>query len=136
MTWRQILARGRTLLIIAVALLLIAVKLQIIVIPPYYDPFTAPDLREEPYWLTSTKLQVLDFDANSCASALGQAGVSASLLPPTDPTHSCHLQDTVMMQRLSVAKLKPEQTRCNLEARLYMWAVSYTHLTLPTNREV
>ena len=115
------IARGLIILIALLMLLAVAAYLHIITLPPRYDPFSPPDLREKPTWLTSTKLKVLDFDAVSCASALGQTGLNASLLPPTDPARACHLQDTVMMSRLSTARLKPEQTRCNIEARLYMW---------------
>ena len=115
------LAKSLIFLIALLMLFLMAVQLRIITLPPPYDPFTPPDLREKPTWLTSTKLKVLDFDARSCSTALGQTGLNASLLPPTDPARTCHLQDTVMMSRLSTAHLKPEQTRCNIEARLYMW---------------
>ena len=116
--------RAANILILLIALIMLflaAVQLRIIVLPPPYDPFIPPDLRAKPNFLTSTKLKVLDFNALSCVAAVGQAGLSANLLPPTDPSRACHLQDTVMMGRLSLARMKPEQTRCNIEARLYMW---------------
>ncbi len=129
---RAWLSKAFIFLVALIMLALFAVRLHIIVLPPPYDPFTPPDLREKPNWVTPTKLKVLDFDALSCASALAQAGMASNLLPPTDPAKTCHLQDTVMMSRLSGARLKPEQTRCNIEARLYMWE---RHLLQPLARQ-
>ncbi|MBG1230806.1 extensin-like domain-containing protein [Aestuariivirga litoralis] len=123
-----------TLIIALVALLMLALmlsRLGIITLPPRYDPLVAPDLREKPYWLTDTKLKLLDIDGASCSGALSKAGLEAVLLPPSNPTKACHLEDTVIMSRLSTARLHPEQTRCNIEARLYMWE---RHVVQPAAR--
>lgn len=109
------------LLILILMLALLALRLHIIRLPQNYDPFTAPDLRETPGWLTPIKLKVLDADATACSQALAQAGLNSTMLPPTDATRTCHLEDTVMASRFSRAGMKPEQTRCNITARLYLW---------------
>ena len=119
------LGRNLAMSVIALVALLLVVllglKLHLIAISPHYDPFAPPDLRERPYWLTSTKLKVIDADGVSCAAALGQTGLSSILLPKTDESRSCHLADTVMLSHFSTAAVKPEQTRCNIAARLYVW---------------
>ncbi len=119
------LGRGLVIgLITLIALLFIALfslKFHIITISPHYDPFLPPDLRERPYWLTSTKLKLIDSNSESCAASLGQTGLNNILLPKTDETRNCHLADTVMLSRFSTASMKPEQTRCNIASRLYLW---------------
>ena len=116
-----VLARLLLLLIVAFMLALLAARFHLLPLAPRYDPFIAPDLRQEPYWLTATKLKVLDSDAASCSAALAQTGLNSALLPPSDPERACRLQDTVMVNRFFRATMKAEQTRCNIAARLYLW---------------
>lgn len=96
-------------------------NLRLITLPPHYDPFTPPDLRAEPYWLTSTKLKAMDRDALACSSALASAGIDATILPFSARGSACYLEDTILLRRFSKAGMKEEQTRCNIAARLYMW---------------
>ena len=118
-----------------VMLFLALVQARIIILPAYYDPYSAPDLRQPPYWLTSSKLQVLDRDPQACEDALTQAGLQFPLIAPTatDSELACYLENTVMLKHLSRASLKPEQTRCAIAARLYMWE---RHILQPTAQAV
>lgn len=114
---------GRLLkaIVLLIILFAIAVNLRLVILPQHYDPFIAPDLREKPYWLTSTKLQFIDNNAQACSAALSQAGVSAVILPRTHHGEACYLENTILMNRFSVAIVKPEQSKCNIAARLYLW---------------
>lgn len=99
----------------------LAVNLRVITMPTHYDPFTPPDLREKPYWLTATKLKIVDLDAQACSAALSQAGVYAAILPRTERSPACYLEDTIKLNHVSAAHFREEQTRCNIAARLYLW---------------
>jgi hypothetical protein len=99
----------------------LAVNFRLITLPPHYDPFTPPDLRESPSWIRSLKLKYLDHSPLACLAATQQAGMTEALMPDTSASPDCYLEDTLMLQRFSVAKIKPEQTRCNIAARLYLW---------------
>ena len=109
------------LTIIVIVLTSFAINLHLIALPPHYDPFTAPDLREKPYWLTSAKLKAIDSDAKACSSALTSAGIAAAILPFSARGSACYLEDTILIGRFSKADMRDEQTRCNIAARLYMW---------------
>ena len=98
-----------------------AVQLRLLSLPPHYDPFTPPDLRAEPYWLTSTKLKAIDINVQACSNALTSVGIDATILPFSASGAACYLEDTILLRRFSKAGVKDEQTRCNIAARLYMW---------------
>ena len=102
-------------------LLLIAAQVHLVRFPEPYDIGSPPDLRQTPGWLAKFRLRVLEADAPACSARLAEAGLEHTLLPPTDSSRQCHLENTVMTQRFSSASLKPEQTRCSIAARLYMW---------------
>jgi hypothetical protein len=98
-----------------------AVSLRLITLPPHYDPFTPPDLREGPSWFRSLKLKNLDLEPQACLQSIKQTGIASTLLPNSGRGPACYLNSTLMLNRVSVAKIKPEQTRCNIAARLYLW---------------
>ncbi len=99
----------------------LAVNFRLITLPPHYDPFTPPDLREKPSWFRSLKLKNVDLDPQACLQSIRQAGISTVFLPDSTRNPDCYLEDTLMVDHFSVAKIKPEQTRCNIAARLYLW---------------
>jgi hypothetical protein len=116
-----VFVKGFIFLVFVLMLAVFALRLHLLPVPPHYDPFMPPDLREPPYWLTTIKMRALDSDPQACASALGQTGLNSLLLPATSTSRTCHLEGTIMLQRLSGAHLRQEQTRCGIAARLYMW---------------
>ncbi len=99
----------------------LAVSLRLITLPAHYDPFTPPDLRESPSWFRTLKLKNLDRDPEACLQSIRQTGIANTLLPDSSRGPDCYLEDTLTLDRLSLAKIKPEQTRCNIAARLYLW---------------
>ena len=99
----------------------LAVNFRLITLPPHYDPFTPPDLRESPSWFRNLKLKNLDRDPQACLQSIKQTGIANMLMPDSGRGPDCFLEDTLMLDRMSVAKIKPEQTRCNIAARLYLW---------------
>ncbi len=89
--------------------------------PPRYDPLALPDLNEKPYWLTQTKLKLIDSDGQNCTLALSRAALNFSLSPERGLGTRCELTGAVQLTHLMTAKIKREDTRCNIAARLYMW---------------
>jgi hypothetical protein len=89
--------------------------------PPHYDPLALPDLNENPYFLTQTRLKLIDNDGQSCKLSLSQAGLNFSPSLFVGAGTKCALEDGVQISNLSSAKLVREDTRCNIAARLYMW---------------
>ncbi len=92
----------------------LAIQLHIIKLPPQ-------NLNERPGWLTSFKLKSFDLDPEACSVALNDVGRDGTLLPDVNISNSCHKIGTVMLTKLSTARVREEQTRCSIAARLYMW---------------
>lgn len=88
--------------------------------PRAYDPLALPDLQAQPTFLTDWQLRLAEADPEGCAVALRRAGLSASLKPERG-SGNCVVSGAVMVSRLSQAKLRPEDMRCVVAARLYMW---------------
>lgn len=89
--------------------------------PRKYDPLALPDLTETPGLLTRWQMKLVDADADNCALALSRAGLPASLKPNMAAAGQCGKFGAIELRRLSTARLKPEDTRCAIAARLYMW---------------
>jgi hypothetical protein len=70
--------------------------------PAHYDPLALPDLNEKLYWLT-------------------RAGMNMAPSPPKNAGKRCALDDGVQLSHLAATKIKTEDMRCNIAARLYMW---------------
>jgi hypothetical protein len=121
MTIRRTFSRLFILAVFVVMAVLIASRLGLVDLPRKYDPFALPNLDETPHWLTLTQLKQLDIDPENCSFVLAQAGLPASLRPSKAVGTSCELSGTVILARLSIARIRPEETHCNIAARLYMW---------------
>jgi hypothetical protein len=89
--------------------------------PTGYDPLALPDLNERPYFLTQTRLKLIDGDGPSCKIALSRAGLNFNPSPSKGIGTQCAIEDAIQMSRMSSAKMVTEETRCNIAARLYMW---------------
>jgi hypothetical protein len=90
-------------------------------IPNEYDPFAVPDLTAEPNILTPFKMKLLDADVQNCRIAFARVGKPVTIEPARSEGSECVKQDTIKLTNLSVAKLRTEETRCAIAARLYMW---------------
>ncbi len=110
------------ILIVALAFAtLFAARAGLIDLPRKYDPFAVPDLDETPHWLTYTQLRLVDLEPENCRAALSRTALDSHLLPTKGQGTSCEIQKPITLTRLSHARIRPEITRCNIAARLYMW---------------
>jgi hypothetical protein len=80
-----------------------------------------PNLKDVPDLLTSYRLKAVDLNPQVCSKTLIEAGLVGRLEPDQDFSNACHKDATVMLSSLSKARVKVEQTRCNIVARLYLW---------------
>ncbi len=109
------------LVVIAGVATLLASRAGLIDLPRKYDPFAVPDLDEAPHWLTSTQLKLVDLETENCRVALSRTGLPATLLPTKGIGTFCEVERPVRLSKLSRASIRPEDIRCNIAARLYMW---------------
>jgi hypothetical protein len=89
--------------------------------PRQHDPFALPDLVATPGYLTSWQMQLVDMQPNDCALVLQRAGLAVSLKPTKNPGSTCEVSGAISLSKLSAARIKPEDMRCALAARLYLW---------------
>jgi hypothetical protein len=81
--------------------------------------------------MTATQLKQIDLDSGICRRALAQAGLRSIIKPAQGIGTSCQRVGTLDLAKLSQARLKTEETRCNIAARLYMWE---KHVVQPAAR--
>jgi hypothetical protein len=101
--------------------------------PREYDPFVVPDLRAKPGFLTSWQMKLVDAEPRNCIAAFAIAGSPMTLKPTQGAGTSCKVSGAVTLGRLSTARLNPEDTRCAIAARLYMWE---RHLMQPAAQRI
>lgn len=89
--------------------------------PRAWDPLALPDLAAAPGWLTPWQMKLVDADLQNCALALRRAGISVQLKPDVDAGNGCARAGTFTLTQLSAARLRAEDTRCAMAARLYQW---------------
>lgn len=89
--------------------------------PREYDPLALPDLDARPYWLQNLQMRLLDASGDNCEYALGRSQASFKPDPPQALGAACFKFNTVTLARASQARLKPEEMRCAVAARLYLW---------------
>jgi hypothetical protein len=89
--------------------------------PREYDPLALPDLDAKPYWMQSWQMQLLDASGRNCQFALQHSQAVFTADPPQVAKAGCYKLNTVTLARMSSARLKPEETRCAIAARLYVW---------------
>jgi hypothetical protein len=101
--------------------------------PREYDPFVVPDLRVKPNFLTPWQMKLVDAKPQNCAAAFALAGSAIVLKPPLGAGTSCKVSGAITLSKLSSARLAPEDTRCAIAARLYMWE---RHLLQPAAQRI
>ncbi len=89
--------------------------------PREYDPFVLPDLNAPSNFLTPFKLKRIDTNAENCRAAFARDGIPVTIEPSRTDSAQCIRQDTIRLASLSTAKLRQEETRCAIAARLFMW---------------
>jgi hypothetical protein len=101
--------------------------------PREYDPFVVPDLRAKPGFMTSWQMNLVDSKPANCIAAFRLSGIAPALKPPQGAGTSCEVSDAISLNSLSAARLNPEDTRCAIAARLYMWE---RHLLQPAAQKI
>jgi hypothetical protein len=89
--------------------------------PRAYDPLALPDLAAEPGFLTAWQMEFVDLRPVDCALVLQRVGIAAPLKPDRVVNSACGLSGHLQLKSLSHARLRPEDTRCAIAARLYQW---------------
>lgn len=117
----------RLLLIAAVAILAAypASRFGVFEWPRAYDPLALPDLAQSPNFLTHWQMRLVDLNAADCSLVLQQAGLPANLRPARNVGGACEVSGAVAVGRLSTARIRPENMRCAVATRLYMWERHY-----------
>jgi hypothetical protein len=113
----------RLLLIAAVAVLTAypASRLGVFEWPRAYDPLALPDLAQKPNFLTDWQMRLVDLRAEDCALVMQRVGLAAVLKPARNAGGSCEVSGALPVSTFSVARIKPEDMRCAIAARLYLW---------------
>ncbi len=101
--------------------------------PRAYDPLALPDLAVKPGFLTPWQMRLVDFQPADCTLVLGRAGVAAVLQPPKNTGSSCEISGAIAVSGFSTARIKPENMRCAVAARLYLWE---RHVLQPAARRL
>jgi hypothetical protein len=115
---------SRRLVLIAAACLLLAYpasRFGVFDWPRAYDPFALPDLAQPPGILTGWQMNLVDATPANCLAAFKQAGLPLSLKPDKPVSAKCSITGAVTLASLSRARVKPEDMRCAVAARLYQW---------------
>lgn len=92
------------------------------VIPAAYNPLVPIDLRDPPNVMTGTKLWLMEGNPTACFAALRKSGAVFQEVPLRTATQQpgCELENTVVISKLSRARLEPEEMRCDIALRLYL----------------
>ena len=90
-------------------------------IPRAYLPWPPLDLDAAPNFVTGWKVRAMAVDGGICRAALSASSAGAVLLPDKEVSEQCRIRHRVRLSTVSVAKLTPVETRCEIAARLYLW---------------
>ena len=125
----------RLMLLAAVAAFLAypAARFGVFAWPRAYDPLALPDMTVTPGFLTSWQMRLVDLQPGECALVLQRAGVAAVLKPAKNPGSSCAVSGAIAVSGFSTARIKTEDMRCGVAARLYMWE---RHVLQPAARRI
>jgi hypothetical protein len=114
----------RRLVLVALAVLVLAYpasRMNVFEWPRAYDPLAIPDLNQPPSFMTGWQMKLVDAEPENCLAALAMAGRPVRLESQKPAPARCEKSGTVLLQKLSVAKVRTEETRCAVAARLYAW---------------
>jgi hypothetical protein len=101
--------------------------------PRAYDPLALPDVTVVPGFLTPWQMRLVDVQPAGCAVVLQRAGRAAVLKPARNVGSSCEVSGAISVAGFSTARIKPEDMRCAMAARLYVWE---RHVLQPAARRI
>ena len=114
---------GRFLLLLLLLLagFVLAVRQQLIEIPPRWNPWAPLDIREPPNLLTPLKLRRLQQDRTLCEQALGTAPLRYVVVPDSTPEPGCPVENSVRVQGSDLRFNGPFLATCPLAAAYAMF---------------
>jgi hypothetical protein len=130
-TFGLVFRRLMLLAAVCAALAYPASRLGVFEWPRAYDPLALPDLASRPGLLTDWQMRLVDLQPADCALVLQRAGVAAVIKPAKNSGTSCEVSGAIAVSGFSTARIKPEDMRCAVAARLYMWE---RHVVQPAAR--
>ena len=114
---------GRFFLVLLMLLagFVLAVRQELIDIPPRWNPWAPLDIREPPNLLTSLKLRRLQQDRSLCEQALATAPLRYTAVPDSTPEPGCPVENSVRVQGSDVRFNGPFLATCPLAAAYAMF---------------
>ncbi|HBC02104.1 extensin-like domain-containing protein [Stutzerimonas kunmingensis] len=109
------------LLLLLLAGFALAVRQDLIDIPPRWNPWAPLDIREPPNLLTPLKLRRLQQDRTLCEQALSTAPLRYSAVPDSTPEPGCPVENSVRVQGSDVRFNGPFLATCPLAAAYAMF---------------
>jgi hypothetical protein len=101
--------------------------------PREYDPLALPDVTVKPGFLTAWQMRLVDLQPADCALVLQRAGLAAVVKPAKNVGASCEVSGAIAVSGFSRARIRPEDMRCGVAARLYVWE---RHVLQPAARRI
>ena len=114
---------GRFILFLALLLAgsALAIRQQLIDIPPRWNPWAPLDIRELPNWLTPLKLRRLQQHRALCEQVLATAPLRYVAVPDSTPEPGCPVENSVRVQGADVRFNGPFLATCPLAAAYAMF---------------
>ena len=109
------------LLLLLLAGFMLAVRQQLIDIPPRWNPWAPLDIREPPNLLTPLKIRRLQQDQTLCEQALATAPLRYAVVPDSTPEPGCPVENSVRVQGSDVRFNGPFLATCPLAAAYAMF---------------
>jgi len=109
------------LLLLLLAGFALAVRQELIDIPPRWNPWAPLDIREPPNLLTPLKLRRLQQDRTLCEQALATAPLRYAAVPDSTPEPGCPVENSVRVQGSDVRFNGPFLATCPLAAAYAMF---------------
>jgi hypothetical protein len=125
----------RLMLLAAVAVLLAypASRFGVFEWPRAYDPLALPDLAAKPALMTEWQMRLVDLQPADCALVLQRVGLAVAFKPAKNVGTSCEVSGAIAVSGFSTARIKTEDMRCAMAARLYVWE---RHVLQPAARRI
>lgn len=109
------------LLLVLLAGFALAVRQELIEVPPRWNPWAPLDIREPPNLLTPLKLRRLQQDRTLCEQALATAPLRYAAVPDSTPEPGCPVENSVRVQGSDVRFNGPFLATCPLAAGYAMF---------------
>lgn len=89
--------------------------------PRHLDPLAVPDLKDPPGYFVNWQMKLLDINPQNCVAAFKLLGKRAVFTSPKGMGTDCEVTDAIAATTFSSARIRTEDMRCAIAARLYAW---------------